>query len=134
MKYIISVIGLDGKRQLIKNTIVDANDIVKLNDRSHVLLLDVIRAFGKAVQDHVNTYRNNTVWGYGECPNDDWTPLIEYISKKRYAELTNDKLDLSGISNIEDTLGDLIPSHYQVSVSDILSIEIYPIQNVEKVL
>jgi hypothetical protein len=38
MKYIISVIGLDGKRQLIKNTIVDANDIVKLNDRSHVLL------------------------------------------------------------------------------------------------
>ena len=56
------------------------------------------------------------------------------IVENTYAELTNDKLDLSGISNIEDALGDLIPSHYQVSVTDITSIEIYPIQNIEKVL
>ena len=65
---------------------------------------------------------------------------LRFIQVRKSLSLTQkgigDALGLSnsGISNIEDTLGDLIPSHYQVSVSDILSIEIYPIQNVEKVL
>ena len=51
-----------------------------------------------------------------------------------YVKLTNAKINLSSWDAIESALSDLIPSYYQVSVSDILSIEIYPIQNIEKVL
>ena len=134
MKYIVSITGTDNSNTLTQNTIVDDDTIVKLNESSHVLLLDIVRAFSKAIQDHVTEYRNNTVWGWGDSPIDDWTPLVEYISKNTYVKLTNDKLNLSSWNAIESALSDLIPSYYQVSVSDILSIEIYPIQNIEKVL
>lgn len=139
MKYVVTISGKDGDILLTKSTIINGDDIVVLNDTTQATILDVVRAFATVIADYVTEYQLNNVWSYDESPDAWQIPMIDYICSKTFSKI-NKQSDITYIDkctsadNVQSVLYDLIPSKYQVSISDVNSIEIAPILSVEKLL
>lgn len=137
MKYIIDISSAHTPETVVQHnkcTLIDESDITKINDKVSCRTIDVIRAFGLAIKDHVNEYRNNHVIGWDDSPIDSFTPLNEYIAHKTLKYLTNLKISDTDIYVIEDVLQSCIYEAQGCLDDTILEIKIYPIQNVEIVL
>lgn len=139
MKYVVTITGKDGDILLTKSTIINGDDIVVLNDITQATILDVVRAFANVIADYVTEHQLNNVWSYDESPDGWQIPMIDYICSKTFSKINNQSdgtyIDKCTIAdNVQSVLYDLIPSKYQVSISDVNSIDIAPIEAVEKLL